>query len=176
MENWKYHATYSGTPQGGILSPILANIYLHELDLKIEELKKEYDKPAQRTKMYEYKAKEWEIYKVRHKINETTDTDEKTRITYSSECAGFLGYDVRIRRSSQLKKRSDGIIQRTLNQIVEITDSYNAQTRGICNYYSMASNYSKLSYFVYLMEYSCLKTLVVCKKCHYKIHGRTFNA
>ena len=32
MEDWKYHDTISGTPQGGIISPLLANIYLHELD------------------------------------------------------------------------------------------------------------------------------------------------
>ena len=32
MEGWQYHQTYSGTPQGGILSPLLANIYLNELD------------------------------------------------------------------------------------------------------------------------------------------------
>lgn len=32
MEDWQYHKTFSGTPQGGILSPLLANIYLHELD------------------------------------------------------------------------------------------------------------------------------------------------
>jgi RNA-directed DNA polymerase len=32
MEDWKYNQTYSGTPQGGIISPILSNIYLHELD------------------------------------------------------------------------------------------------------------------------------------------------
>ena len=32
LEDWVYHKTYSGTPQGGILSPLLANIYLHELD------------------------------------------------------------------------------------------------------------------------------------------------
>ena len=29
---WQYRPSYSGTPQGGIVSPILANIYLHELD------------------------------------------------------------------------------------------------------------------------------------------------
>lgn len=29
---WNYRPSYSGTPQGGIVSPILANIYLHELD------------------------------------------------------------------------------------------------------------------------------------------------
>lgn len=32
VENWVFHKTYSGTPQGGVVSPILANIYLHELD------------------------------------------------------------------------------------------------------------------------------------------------
>jgi group II intron reverse transcriptase/maturase len=32
MEDWKYHKTFSGTPQGGVLSPLLANIFLHQLD------------------------------------------------------------------------------------------------------------------------------------------------
>ena len=38
LENWQYNRTYSGTPQGGILSPLLANIYLHELDAYIEDM------------------------------------------------------------------------------------------------------------------------------------------
>jgi group II intron reverse transcriptase/maturase len=36
MEDWEYHKTYSGSPQGGVISPILSNIYLHELDKFIE--------------------------------------------------------------------------------------------------------------------------------------------
>jgi hypothetical protein len=32
LEDWFLKPTYSGTPQGGIVSPILSNIYLHELD------------------------------------------------------------------------------------------------------------------------------------------------
>lgn len=271
MEEWKYHATYSGTPQGGILSPILANIYLNELDMKIDEIKKAFDKPAKRKSTHEYSAKRWQIEKTEKAIKDCTNadekamliselkklrkelcqipakdqsdkkivyvryaddfligvngtkeecqqiksllkeyltehlrlelSDEKTKITHSSDCARFLGYDVRVRRNNQLKKRSDGVIQRTLNLSVEllvplkdkierymldnkiaiidkdgkfkpmhrnalvnntdleIVDNYNAQTRGICNYYSMASNFGRLDYFVYLMEYSCLKTL-----------------
>src|SRR6266436_2017477 len=38
MENWQYYRTYSGTPQGGILSPLLCNIFLHQLDEYMESL------------------------------------------------------------------------------------------------------------------------------------------
>lgn len=43
LEDWQYHNTYSGTPQGGIVSPILANIYLDQLDRFMEELKAKFD-------------------------------------------------------------------------------------------------------------------------------------
>lgn len=36
MEDWKYNKTYSGTPQGGVISPILSNIFLHQLDQFVE--------------------------------------------------------------------------------------------------------------------------------------------
>ena len=36
MVDWQYHRTYSGAPQGGIISPLLSNIYLHKLDEFIE--------------------------------------------------------------------------------------------------------------------------------------------
>ena len=37
LEGWRYHQTYSGTPQGGIISPLLANIFMNELDKYVEE-------------------------------------------------------------------------------------------------------------------------------------------
>jgi hypothetical protein len=36
LEDWKYHETLSGSPQGGVVSPILSNIYLHKLDAYVE--------------------------------------------------------------------------------------------------------------------------------------------
>lgn len=45
LEDWRYHQTYSGTPQGGICSPILANIYLHQFDKFMEQLKRAYITP-----------------------------------------------------------------------------------------------------------------------------------
>jgi len=37
LEDWKYRPTLSGTPQGGIISPLLANIYMDRLDKHVEE-------------------------------------------------------------------------------------------------------------------------------------------
>ena len=271
MEDWRYHTTYSGTPQGGIISPILANIYLHELDKFVMKLKADFDVYEEKNYTPEYRAllskqtvarrhinessgeerQKWiNEYKRIHKLvlktpaKSQTDkkikyiryaddfligingsredcveikrklaefigqtlkmelSDEKTLITHSSKCARFLGYDVRVRRSGKVKRGGPGHAKkRTLNGSVEllvplndkihpfiftkgtavqkddgslfpvhrkymvaltdleIVSVYNAELRGICNYYGMASNFNKLSYFAYLMEYSCLKTL-----------------
>ncbi len=43
LEDWTYHSTYSGVPQGSIVSPILANVYLHELDVFMRTLKEQFD-------------------------------------------------------------------------------------------------------------------------------------
>jgi group II intron reverse transcriptase/maturase len=36
LEDWRWNATLSGAPQGGVASPILSNIYLHKLDNYVE--------------------------------------------------------------------------------------------------------------------------------------------
>jgi len=68
LEEWKYNATLSGAPQGGILSPLLSNIYLNKLDKYIEEtLVPAYTKGTRRQPNPAYNALLNEAAKLRRK-------------------------------------------------------------------------------------------------------------
>ena len=58
MEQWTYNKTYFGIPQGSGCSPILANIYLNELDEFMQELKDKFDVGdcTRRKVSYEYES------------------------------------------------------------------------------------------------------------------------
>ncbi len=275
IENWKYNATYSGSPQGGICSPILANIYLNELDKKFREIAERFDKPRSAYQTPEYHAASKELKRLSYWIDHTADeaarqelidqhraqkkamrnlpckpadnkkftfvryaddwlagvcgtkteceelkaeiaeflstelkltlSEEKTLITHSSEKVRFIGYDICVRRNQEVKghrmKNGTWRKSRTLHMKValsiphtekiekfmfakkvirqqengefqpihragllnladyEIVEQYNAEARGLCNYYNLACDYHTLDYFCYLMEYSCLKTI-----------------
>lgn len=279
VENWKYNKTYSGTPQGGIVSPILANIYLNELDQKLNEIKRKFDEPrtTRHEKTPKYREIDNEMKKISYWIDHTDEeekrkelvnqfkklkreihtipchpqthkkftfvryaddwlagvcgtkeecialkaeiadflsrelkltlSEEKTLITHSSERVRFIGYDICVRRSQEIKgyKMKNGkrrksrslhlkvaltiphaekiekfmfakkaIIQTNGGALKfkpvhrtallnlsdsEIVEQYNAEMRGLLNYYNLAVDYHTLDYFCYLMEYSCLKTI-----------------
>lgn len=68
LEDWYYHSTYSGTPQGGVVSPILANIVLNELDNFIEtELLPAYNRSERRRINPEYDRIKARMYYARKK-------------------------------------------------------------------------------------------------------------
>src|SRR6266542_1166169 len=55
MEDWVYRDTLSGVPQGGVVSPILSNIYLDKLDEFVErELIPQYTRGERRARNPEY--------------------------------------------------------------------------------------------------------------------------
>ena len=55
LEEWRYYATLSGAPQGGVSSPILSNIYLDKLDKFVEmQILPKYNVGTRRTPNREY--------------------------------------------------------------------------------------------------------------------------
>jgi hypothetical protein len=55
LEDWEYHDTLSGVPQGGVVSPVLSSIYLNKLDEFVErELIPRYTRGASRKRNPEY--------------------------------------------------------------------------------------------------------------------------
>lgn len=277
LEKWTYHKTYSGTPQGGIISPILSNIYLNELDVFMKNYKEKFDKGKARKRLKEYRTRESRLYRARKDYREKWDkmnkeeklkaikhvkslkehmmeithndpmddnykrmqytryaddfligiigskqdcqtikkeltnflekelkielSQEKTLITHSSNRARFLGYDIKISHDNITRKHTaSGHKQRTRtmtcellmpheawrnklieykalkidsetnawssthrahlihNDDLEILMTYNAEIRGLYNYYRLANNVHKLDSFKHIMEYSMYKT------------------
>ena len=85
VEDWKYNKTYSGTPQGGIISPMLANIYLDKFDKYIKEYAAKLRKGDRRSINPEYwrlnNKKNW----LKKKLQKTSD--EQIRKSYLYEIA-----------------------------------------------------------------------------------------
>ena len=68
MEDWTWNATLSGAPQGGVLSPLLSNIYLHKLDVFAETvLMPEYTRGNSRAYNPEYRKVEAQVKAARKK-------------------------------------------------------------------------------------------------------------
>lgn len=285
MEQWTYNRTYSGVPQGSGISPVLCNVYLHELDKFMEEyaqtfkcgkkkqLNPEYSKVVKKASYYrcmgrkkwmdltQEERKEWsknvkKLEKMEKQLTPSVPLDNsykriqytryaddfivgvigskadaeqiksdigkflkdrldlemseaKTKVTHTGDRARFLGYDITVSRSQDLKKSISGYKIRShagtvkllvprekwvgklleykaikikinengkerfvalhrgklVNQRdIEILARYNAEVRGLYNYYSIANDSYKIGRFANLMKYSMYKTFA----CKYK--------
>lgn len=79
FENAQYK-TYAGTPQGGVVSPILANIYLNELDQEMERVISAFNTSKRQRKAFgEYKNISEKIRTRRQQLDRITP-DEKVNL------------------------------------------------------------------------------------------------
>ncbi|WP_325392885.1 reverse transcriptase/maturase family protein [Desulfitobacterium sp.] len=87
LEDWKYNATLSGCPQGGILSPLLSNIYMDKFDQYMEKnILPAYNRGGRRAENKTYKAlgQQMEKYK-RHQDWKTVKELHKQRQSIPSK-------------------------------------------------------------------------------------------
>lgn len=68
LEDWHWHPTYSGSPQGGVCSPILSNIYLDKLDQYVETvLLPAYNRGQRRASNPAYDALEYPLARAKRR-------------------------------------------------------------------------------------------------------------
>ncbi|MCR8964171.1 reverse transcriptase domain-containing protein [Brevibacillus halotolerans] len=80
MEDWKFENTYSGTPQGGVLSPILSNIYLNEFDRFMENLIETFNKGKERGYSRAYMNATSKAGQRRKKYKESDDPSRREQL------------------------------------------------------------------------------------------------
>ncbi len=73
VEQWHYHHTYSGTPQGGIISPVLANIYLDKFDKYMNEYADKFNKGKEKRLNPQYLKVIRQMNNLRRKIKRCKD-------------------------------------------------------------------------------------------------------
>ena len=88
MEDCSFNITELGSPQGGVLSPLLANIYLHELDVFVDSLGAEYNKGKHRGINPQYRRYQDKKYGAQKKGDWKT-VKEMDRLMRSVHCVDF---------------------------------------------------------------------------------------
>lgn len=147
MEDGKFVPTRKGTPQGGVISPLLANIVLNYLDWHLEEHDYRFVRYADDFVVLTQSNAEAEkaLTGVKDFLNKELGLElnlEKTKITTAGKGFDFLGFcmssrNVRI-RSKSVEKFRDKVRKLTIrshNLDQEVIEKLNRVIRGTANYF-----------------------------------------
>jgi group II intron reverse transcriptase/maturase len=196
LEDWVWHETLSGAPQGGVASPILSGIYLHKLDRFVETvLIPDYTRGKLRARNPAYRTVEQAIARARRKGDRaevrslyrrlhslpSQDPDDPgyRRLRYcryaDDTLLGFAGPKA---EAEEIKQRlamflRDELIKRLLKGKCELcrrTDGI--EVHHIHKLADLVKAGADQPVWIREMVKRRRKTLVVCDGCHQQIHAR----
>ena len=143
----KFQPTPVGTPQGGVISPLLANIVLNALDWKLDQAGYRFVRYADDFVVLcqtEEQAKAaHELVQHELELLGLTLSAEKTRLTSFHEGYTFLGFDIS-HRSVTMRAKSVEKFKTTIRELTrrhcnldqEVIRKVNAVVRGVANYFA----------------------------------------
>jgi len=148
MEDDQFHETEIGSPQGGVISPLLANIYLNHFDWKMNKRGFSVVRYADDAIVFcKSRVKAKQAYQVSQVILEEELQlrmhPEKIKVVHFDEGFRFLGFDFwkdyMVFPDDKMKKQKDKIRKITKRQqgrnLDEMIGKLNEVIRGFGNYY-----------------------------------------
>ncbi|MBA3814815.1 MAG: group II intron reverse transcriptase/maturase [Alphaproteobacteria bacterium] len=157
MEEGELKPTLKGTPQGGVISPLLSNIALNHLDWFLEEQGLHFVRYADdfvilcKTELEAERA--LDLVRSFLKDMELEDSPEKTKIRHFSQGFDFLGFTIKNRsikmRAKSMEKFKDSIREittRSHNLEKEVIEKLNRVIRGTVNYFGTTFSTMKTTF------------------------------
>jgi RNA-directed DNA polymerase len=190
MEDGKLKKTNMGTPQGGVISPLLANIVLDVLDQKLAEQGYIFVRYADDFLVLAKSTSD--IEKAHETVQDTIENvlmlklePRKTKVTTFKQGFDFLGFtfstngaSIRTKSVEKLKDKIRKLTIRSHNFSGDVIEKLNRVTRGVANYY--ATDFSTVNaQFLKLDEMirrrlRCMKKKRISVKDNLRITNRFF--